>query len=253
MLAVERRKKIIEMLKEKKSVMVTELSRLFEVTEETIRRDLEKLENEGHLKRTYGGAVLNESTNIELPFNIRVGKNPEGKKAIGIKAAEFIEDGDSIILDSSSTALQVAKNIKNKQRITVITNSEKVMIELSNAPDCKVISTGGTLKTNSMSLVGHWAEKAIQNYNVDKAIISCAGASLTKGFTDSNELEAEVKKAMLKSAEKVFLVVDNTKFDKVSFTRIADFKSIDYIFTDKKLSQEWEKELEENKIKLIYA
>lgn len=253
MLAVERRKKIMEIINENKSVLVTELSKLFSVTEETIRRDLEKLETEGLLKRTYGGAVLHESTNVELPFNIRVGKNPEGKKAIGVKVAEFIEDGDSIILDSSSTALQVAKSIKHKRKITVITNSEKVVLELSNAVDCKVISTGGTLKANSMSLVGHWAEKAIQNYNVDKAIISCAGASLVKGFTDSNELEAEVKKAMIDSSEKIFLVVDNTKFDKVSFTKIADFRSIDYIFTDKKLSSEWEKQIEENKIKLIYA
>lgn len=253
MLAVERRKRIMEMIKEKNSVLVTELSKFFSVTEETIRRDLEKLEKEGLLKRTYGGAVLHESTNVELPFNIRVGTNPEGKKVIGIKAAEFIEDGDSIILDSSSTALQVAKNIKDKSRITVITNSEKVILELSNAADCKVISTGGTLKANSMSLVGHWAEKAIQNYNVDKAVISCAGASLSKGFTDSNELEAEVKKAMINSSAKVFLVIDSTKFDKVSFIKTADFKNIDYIFTDKKLSEQWEKQIEENKIKLIYA
>lgn len=253
MLAVERRKKILEMLKENQSVLVTELGKLFNVTEETIRRDLEKLEKEGLLKRTYGGAVLHESTNLELPFNVRETTNAEGKKAIGLKVSEFIEDGDTIILDSSSTALQVAKNIKSKNGITVITNSQKVILELSSAEQIKVISTGGTLRSTSMSLVGHLAEKTLQSYNVDKAVISCAGASLIKGFTDSNELEAEVKKAMMSSAEKVILVIDNTKFDRVSFTRIADFRNIDYIFTDKSLSFEWEKELEERKIELVYC
>ena len=145
MLAIERRRKIISLLEERNSVLVPELSKIFKVTEETVRRDLEKLEGEGFLKRTYGGAVINDSINAELPLKIREVTNIEGKRAIGIKVAEYIKDGDTIMVDSSTTALQVAERIKDKRKITVITNSVKVVSELSSARDCKVISTGGTL------------------------------------------------------------------------------------------------------------
>lgn len=253
MLAIERRNKIMSILEDKQSVLVTDLSKSFNVTEETIRRDLEKLEKEGVLKRTYGGAVINQNTSFDLPLNVREITNIESKSYIGMKVAEYIEEGDSIMLDSSSTAIYVAKNIKDKKRITVITNSEKVIMELSNARDCKVISTGGTLKSSSMSFIGHWAEKAIQNYYVDKAIISCKGIDLEKGITDSNEMEAEVKKNMINSAKKVFLVVDNTKFDKVSFVKIAEISDVNTIFTDEKLSLKWEEFLENKAVKLNYC
>lgn len=253
MLAIERRNVIMELLQNQQSVLVTELSKRFEVTEETIRRDLEKLEAEGLLKRTYGGAVLNKSTNVDVPFTIREGTNIEGKQAIGAKIAEYIDDGDSIMLDSSSTALHVAKFIKNKRKLTVITNSEKVILELADAKECKVISTGGTLKASSMSFIGHWAERAIGNYNVDKAIVSCKGVDLSKGITDSNEMEVEVKKAMVNSADKVFLAVDSTKFQRVSFVNILKFGDIDYIITDKKLNEEWEETIAGYNIKLIYS
>ena len=253
MLAIERRDKITAMLQNQKTVLVTELSKLFDVTEETIRRDLEKLEGEGVLKRTHGGAVLRENINIDLPLAVREGSNIEGKQAIAKRLAAIIEDGDSIILDSSSTALFVAKNIKDKKRLTVITNAEKVVLELSNAKDCKVISTGGTLKANSMSFIGHWAEKAIENYYVDKAILSCKGLDINRGITDSNEMEIEVKKAMINSASKAFLVVDNSKFDKVSFAKLVDFDKINVLVTDKRLPLEWEEKLESCDVKLLYC
>ncbi|SNX53412.1 DeoR/GlpR family DNA-binding transcription regulator [Thermoanaerobacterium sp. RBIITD] len=253
MLAIERRKRIMSLLQENQSVLVPELSKLFKVTEETIRRDLEKLESEGLLKRTYGGAVINESTSVDIPLNIREITNIEGKQTIGLKVAENIEDGDTLLFDSSSTVLQVAKQIKFKRKITVITNSEKVIFELSNAKDCKVISTGGVLKANSMSLIGHWAEDAIKNFCVDKAIISCKGFDMDRGITESNEMEAEIKKAMANAAEKVFLLVDHTKFDKSSFVKMLDFNKVDYLFTDRKLSLEWEEFLQKQNIRLMYC
>jgi len=125
MLAIERRKRIMRLIQENQSVLVPELSKLFNVTEETIRRDLEKLEAEGLLKRTYGGAVINENSSADIPLNIREITNIESKQAISMKVAEYIEDGDTLLLDSSSTVLQVAKQIKFKKKLTVITNSEK--------------------------------------------------------------------------------------------------------------------------------
>lgn len=253
MLAIERRRKIISLLEERNSVLVPELSKIFTVTEETVRRDLEKLEIDGFLKRTYGGAVINDSINAELPIKIREATNIEGKQAIGIKVAEYIKDGDIIILDSSTTALQVAGRIKDKKKITVITNSVKVVTELANAKACKVISTGGNLRENAMSFVGHLAENSIRNFNVDIAIICCKGIDLEKEITESNDMEAEVKKAMIKSADKTFLVVDYTKFNKVSFIKMMKLENIDCLFTDRKLSEEWEKVLANKNIELVYC
>lgn len=242
----------MSILQEKGSVLVIELSKEFNVTEETIRRDLEKLEKEELLKRTYGGAVINDNASVDIPLNIREVTNIEGKQAIGLKLADYIEDGDTIILDSSSTALAVASKIKNK-KLTVITNSVKIVLELADAKDCRVISTGGTLRESAMSFVGHMTEGAIRNYNVDKAIIACKGIDKGKHVTESNEMEAEVKKAMINAADKVFLAVDHTKFNKVAFVRMLNLKDIDMIFTDKALSEEWETILKNNNVELVYC
>lgn len=253
MLAIERRRKIISLLEEKSSVAVPELSKLFNVTEETVRRDLEKLESEGMLKRTHGGAVVSGSINLDLPLKVREITNIEGKRAIAIKVAEYIKDGDTIMLDSSSTALQVAGQIKDKKKITVITNSVNIVTELANTKDFNVISTGGILRESSMSFVGHLTESSIRNYNVDKAIISCKGIDMKKGITDSNEMEAEVKKAMVEVAEEVFLIADYSKFNKVSFVKTLKPNSINAIFTDKELGDEWEQLLANKNIKIIYC
>jgi DeoR/GlpR family transcriptional regulator of sugar metabolism len=253
MLAIERRRKIISLLEESNSVLVLELSKTFNVTEETIRRDLEKLEKEGLLKRTHGGAVISDNINLELPLKVREVTNIEGKRAIGIKVSEYINDGDTIMLDSSTTALQVAQKIKDKRKITVITNSINVVTELSTSKDCKVISTGGILRENSMSFVGHMTEDSIKNYNVDIAVIACKGIDMNRGITESNEMEAEVKKAMVEAAEKVFLLADYTKFNKISFLKMLKLDKVDTIFTDKPLGEEWESFLQNKNIKLVYC
>ena len=253
MLAIERKRKIISLLEERNSVLVPELSKIFSVTEETVRRDLEKLEVEGFLKRTYGGAVINDRINSELPLKIREVTNISGKRSIGIKVAEYIKDGHTIMLDSSSTALQVAERIKHKKRITVITNSIKVVSELATARDCTVISTGGTLREKSMSFVGNLTEDSISNFNVDVSVICCKGIDIQKGITESNDLEAQVKKAMMQSADKTFLVADYTKFDKISFIKMFKLEDIDMIFTDKKLSPEWEQYISGQNVELIYS
>lgn len=253
MLAIERRRKIISLLEERNSVLVPELSKIFNVTEETVRRDLEKLEKDGFLKRTYGGAVINDSIHTELPLKIREGTNIDGKTAIGMKAAEYIKDGDTIMLDSSSTALQVAERIKEKRKITVITNSVKVVSELAGVKDCMVISTGGNLRVNAMSFVGHQAVYSIRNFNVDIAIVCCKGIDMERGITESNDMEAEVKKAMMRAAEKTFLVADYTKFNKVSFVNMLKLDDVDMIFTDKKLPEEWEQYIYSKNVELVYC
>lgn len=253
MFAIERRRKIISLLEEQSSVMVPELGKFFKVTEETIRRDLEKLEKDGLLKRTHGGAVAIENTNIELPIKIREITNIENKKNIAAKVSELIEDGDTIALDSSTTSLQVAKFIKSKKRITVITNAINIVYELSNASDFTVICIGGNLRVKSMSFVGHLAEESIEKYNVDKAIVSCKGIHLEKGVTESNEAEAEVKKSMIEAADKVYLLADSSKFNKISFVNMIKIEEVDTIFTEKKFSDEWEQLLERKNVKTSYC
>ena len=163
MLAIERKNEILSILQKEQRVLVAELSTRYQVTEETIRRDLEKLEKEGFVKKTYGGAVLNKNSTIDMPLKIREKTNRKEKQKIAQTVASLIEDGESIMLDSSSTSLMIAQELKKKKKLTVITNSVEVLIELSGCEGIKVISTGGTLRDSSLSLVGKMAQDALEN------------------------------------------------------------------------------------------
>lgn len=146
MLAIERRSEILTKLQQEGKVLVNDLSKLYQVTEETIRRDLEKLEVEGIVRKTYGGAVLVETLNVDLPYYVRKQTNVQSKENIASKIAELIQDGDHIMLDASSTAVYVIKRIKQLKNITIITNSIEILLELADVTGWKVFSTGGTMK-----------------------------------------------------------------------------------------------------------
>ncbi len=253
MLAAERRNEILTLLREEGRVIVSDLSKKYDVTEETIRRDLEKLENDGYAERTYGGAVVKGSEKDEIPFLVRKRENVEAKMRIAQLLSQTIHDGDTIMLDASTTALFVAKKIKEKKNITVITNSIEILLELSDMTDWKVLSTGGILKGRALSLLGYQAERMIEGFYVDKTIISCKGADLKRGFTDSNELDAGIKKQMLNSATKRIMAVDNAKFNHLSFTQVVDFSGIDVLATDQKLSSEWEARLRQSDVEILYT
>jgi len=239
MLAIERRNKILAILQKESRVVVSDLSKTFNVTEETIRRDLEKLENEGYAKKAYGGAIINENVNVDLPFIVRKTANVTSKQQIADTIASLIQDGDHIMMDASSTAVYIAKQLKNKKNLTIITNSVEILIELSDVTGWKVLSTGGVLKEGSLSLVGYQAEKMISSFHVDKTIISCKGLDIDKGISDSNEMEAHIKKLMIDSANVKILAADSSKFDKISFTKICEIPEIDIIVTDQEPDQKW--------------
>lgn len=252
MLAIERRNDILARLHAEGKVIVSELSQLYQVTEETIRRDLEKLENDGLAKKTYGGAVRNESFNIDLPYTVRKQTNVGGKKYIAQIIGSMINDGDYIMLDASSTALFIVKNIINKKKITLITNSIEILLELSNKTDWNILSTGGMLKEGGLSLVGFQAEKMIGSFHVDLAVCSCKGIDMEMGVTDSNEKDAQIKKAFMRAAKKRVLAVDSTKFDKISFMQIAELSDIDLIVTDAEPNEQWKRHLESEQVELMY-
>ncbi len=239
MLAAERRSLILEKVHENKKVIVNELSREFKVSEETIRRDLEKLADDGHVIKSYGGAVINEKSSIEIPFNIRWKANPQGKQKIAELICREIEDGDHIFLDASTTAVFIAKNIKQKKHLTIITNSIENLLELSDVSGWDIISTGGFLKAGSMSLLGKKAMDGIRSYNADKVFLSCKGLDLEKGVTDGNDETGSIKQDMIASAAKVYLAVDSTKFNKVAFSRICGLADVDVVITDRKPDKEW--------------
>ncbi|MFI3211794.1 MAG: DeoR/GlpR family DNA-binding transcription regulator [Eubacteriales bacterium] len=252
MLAVERRNLILEKLQEEKKVIVSELSVQFNVSEETIRRDLDKLDKDGLAIKSYGGAVLNENTNIDMPFNVRKKRNVTGKQKIAEAIGDLIEDGDHVILDASTTAVFIAKALKNKNRLTIITNSIEVLVELSDVVGWNIISCGGNLKAKYLAMVGTKAIEGLQGYYAEKAVISCKGIDITKGVTDATEVFADTKKAMIGSAKQHILAADHTKFDRVAFTKICDMNLVDVVVTDKKPSQEWLDFFEHNKIECVY-
>lgn len=251
MLAAERRKKIIDLAHQDKKVLVSDLSRMFDVTEETIRRDLEKLEKDGIVSRTYGGAMLNRHTNEDLPFTTRNALNTDIKRNIALKALDLINDGDTLMVDPSSTSFEFLKLLTNKNNLTVITNSINVLHEFAGS-GMNIISTGGNLRPRSLSLVGPVAQDTVQRYNVDKAVISCKGIDMEKGITESNEPESELKKYMLRQCDKIILLADHTKFDKTAFSVLTELNRVDYLITDRRPPEKWLRRLVELNIELIY-
>jgi len=243
-LVADRQRKVVALVNEKLSIRVSELSRIFEVTEETIRRDLEKLEREELLQRSHGGAVSIEKNQSEIPYIEREILHASEKKNIAIKAVKGINQGDQIILDASTTTWYMAKELEDMP-LTVITNSIKIAIVLSKKEQIKVISTGGILLSKSLSYVGPLAERSLDNYHVNKAFISCKGVHLEKGLSDSVESQALLKKKMMKIADKTILLADSSKFGVRTFVQIANINQLDEIITDGGLSTTYREEIKE--------
>lgn len=250
MLPVARKNKIKEIITEKKSVIVGELAKLFKVTEETIRKDLQLLEEEGFLTRTYGGAYISDGVQNDVDINLREHIYIEGKQKIAQMCKKYINNGDSIFLDASTTSLYIASSIKDK-RLTVTTNSIKIMELLSNNQNIKLVIIGGTISYPSMSALGRNAESNMHNYFFDAAFISCRALSMTHGITDSNEQQAEIRKIAIDHSNHTYLVADYTKFDRMAFTKICDFTNIHTLVVDKTLTQEWHSFLEARNINLV--
>lgn len=251
MLAIERRNAILAKLSVEGKVIVADLSRDFGVTEETIRRDLEKLDNEGLAKKTYGGAVANQTVNVDLPYSVRKRANVERKQRIAEKIGEMIHDGDYIMLDSSSTAIFVIKYIKSLKNITLITNSVEIMLELADKEGWNILSTGGSLKEGALSLVGASAEKMIRGFHVNLAVCSSKGIDISMGITDSNEKDSQIKQAIFAAADRRILAIDGTKFDKISFVKVCDVRDVDTVVTDEPPSERWVEYFRDNGVELV--
>lgn len=252
MLPIERRNEILQKLMLDGRVVVSELSEKYEVTEETIRRDLDKLESDGYAKKTYGGAVRNDNTASELPYIVRKQTNVGGKKYIAEIIGSLIEDGNSLLLDSSTTAIFAVKSIFSKHNLTIITNSVEILLDLPQGNDWNIISTGGQYRSEAMAFYGSSAEELVEKYHADYAILSCKGLDIEKGITDTREAFAQLKKKFIGSAKNVILAVDHTKFNKISFVKLGSLDGVDIVVTDVEPTEKWKNFFEEKNIKLYY-
>jgi len=239
MFALERQKRILEMLNANGAVWVSKLSVELGVTEETVRRDLEKLEKQEALLRTHGGAIPIQDSSYELSLEKRKQTNSDIKERLAKEAAKHILPGDTIFLDSSTTTFFIAKEIKKLRNITVITNSLRIINELSGTELIKVLTVGGLI-SNNQSLVGSLAESTIENnYFADKFFFSSKGINADIGVLESNEQECFIKQKILLNANEKYYLCDSSKIGKVGFYKLAPIEAIDYFITDSALSDEY--------------
>lgn len=251
MFALERQKKILEMLAEDGAVAVSRLSAVLSVTEETIRRDLEKLEKQEALRRTHGGAVPIDESTYEMSLEKRKSTNTEAKQKLAEAALLHIVSGDTIFLDASTTTFFIAKGLKKLNNITVITNSLRVVTELSGNENIKTIAVGGIV-SNNQSLVGSLAEKSIiENYVANKMFFSSKGITVDAGILESNEKECGIKQRMMENSGLKYYLCDSTKVGRIGFVKLSAFNELDYFITDAKLPDEFSTKLSESNVNII--
>jgi DeoR/GlpR family transcriptional regulator of sugar metabolism len=239
MLPLERQQNIFDLIKQNRSASVTELSKKFFIGEASIRRDLDKLEKKGLIKRTYGGAVLVSGLDSEIPLFIREEEQRGAKQIIGQLAASLVEDGNIIIMDSSSTVLSMVPHLSGKRDFIVITNGAKAAVELGEQLHVSLYCTGGKLRENSLSYIGEVARKTVELFYADRLFFSCRSLSMERGLSDISEEETELRRVMVESCKQVVLLCDSTKFDKNSFCKMFGFDKVHCVVTEKKPSAKW--------------
>lgn len=252
MLLTERRNKILELIRESGSVTVTDLSTRFNVSEETIRRDLQQMEQEQLLNRVYGGAYLGTVVRQETPITLRKETCRKSKEYIAGLCLKMIQNGDTIMMDSSTTAYYIAEKLIDFKNLIVITNSLDIAMTLSGSNDIKVICTGGILNGEALSFTGLSSISCLKEYFADKAFVSCTGIDLKNGLTDSNDLQGQIRKIMLEHVQKRICIADHTKLGKTTLSKIAPISDIDCLVTDKQPSIDWVELLKKENIELFY-
>ncbi|NGP45379.1 DeoR/GlpR transcriptional regulator [Bacillaceae bacterium SIJ1] len=251
MLAQERYTIILEMLETNKIVKVPDLCKAFNVSIETVRRDLEYLEQEGKLKRVYGGAVLTTKSAKEPSYYSRSTKNAEEKVAIGRKAAELVSNGDTLMIDLGTTTLEVARHLKDKTDLTIITNCLTIAQELVDVPTFRVILPGGLLRAKELALSGFISEQFMNDFNVDKTIIGAGGITVDRGISDYHLEETRVRRTMIEKGEQTIVVADHSKFGIKALVNVCSLEDIDTIVTNGKLKKDIAQTYVDKNIKVI--
>jgi len=245
-ISFERRQRLLAALKEHPGIRVSELAELLAVSEGTVRNDLRALQEQGQLARVRGGAqIIDPGKGLDAAFAARAAINTARKRAIARCAAEQVVDGDSILLDASSTVYHLAQFLSDRRNLRVITNGIEVAQVLSQNPYNTVILTGGLLAVDGNSITGLMSDFFLKELHVNKAFVSSSGFTVREGLTEVNIHEVQLKRMMLACAARVIALIDSSKFGKVDLTLFAATSQIHHLFTDSDLDPEWRRQLVE--------
>jgi DeoR family transcriptional regulator of aga operon len=238
MLIEERRQYIVGLAQKHGRVLVEELSESLGISRITIRKDLDYLQDQGLLQRTHGGALLPGSGALSDPsLQEKQGRHSQEKQRIAAAAANLVQEGQCILLDSGTTTTAVAKALKRYSHLTIITNAVNIAGELSGS-NFEVLLTGGSMRKNSFSLVGPLAEDMLHEMHADILFLGVDGFDLEVGLTTPNVMESRVNRAMVKASSLVVAVCDSTKFNRRSLSKIVDATAIHHVITDTGLTPE---------------
>lgn len=230
--AEERKHLIVELINKQVKATVAELCNNFSVSPATIRNDLRELEVAGLLKRTHGGAISNKKANFELNSYEKEVENIHKKMAICKAALEYVQDGDTIAIDTGSTTFEFAKMLPAKKNITVVTNDLQIASYLEKNSDVTIILTGGVVRRNFHSIIGPIALSSMEGLTVDRCFLAANGVSISRGITTPNMEQAQIKQKLVSFSDEVILLVDSSKMGKASFVKFAEFKNVDLMITD---------------------
>jgi DeoR/GlpR family transcriptional regulator of sugar metabolism len=234
--ARERQEEIARMVASAGRARVADLARRFSVSAVTIRKDLLALEGEARLVRTHGGAIApRASGRPELAFDVRERLQRNEKSRIGAAAAALVQDGDSIVFDASTTALYVARHLKERDdwhQLTVVTNSIRIALELAGHPGITVLMLGGRVRWEALSVVGPLGDGVFRRVNIQKAFVGAVGLTLEAGLSDAMEEEAQIKRSMVTAAHEIYALVDHTKWGRVASASFCRTDRLTAILTD---------------------
>lgn len=238
MLPRQRRRTIVELVSECDGCSVTALADELDVSEATIRRDLQTLEDEQLIERSHGGALPVTSVGNEEAYDQKEVQNLDVKRAIADHAIDELQDGQVVFFDTGTTTMEVAKRAPTDGSIVSVTNSPLLALELGDG-DNDVKLTGGTLRQSTQALVGPSAESFIERLHFDLLYLGTNAIDVEAGLTTPNEAEAQAKRSMIENSTRVVLVADATKFDERSFVQFADFEGVDLVITDERLDEQY--------------
>lgn len=236
----ERKQKIIDFVLRHRRASVQDLTAYLHVSESTVRRDLSGLEEANLLRRTHGGAVALGDNNIEPPFTEKEDRYRSQKKAIAQAALSLITEGDIIILDAGTTTYHLAQLLKVKgfNKLTVVTNSLVAAQELADQKGIELVLTGGSLRQETLAMVGPLAEQALGSVRVHKTFLAMNDVDPVFGLTTPNMIEAAAKRCMIRSAQQVILLADYSKYGTSSFAKVAELADIDKWITSENMPSE---------------
>lgn len=241
---------IENLLEEQNTISINRLCEIFNVSKNTIRRDIVELEKRGTIKKVYGGIMRNQ-TNIPEPFAAREIKNKAKKKQLAKLAANLVNDNDIIYIDSGTTTMHMVPYLADKKNLTILTANVYVINEAFHYPQMNVIATGGSLYRPSNAFTGASVLQFLKDFNISKCFLAATGISLENGATNASPMEGDIKKYLTNHSKVKILLVDSTKLNQVSLVTYSKLKDMDYIISDKKMPEEYEDYFKENNVKLI--